>query len=253
MHRLILCLLLVTVMAVMPRSVEARSYLLSVGLNNYPRSVGILKVSTNDARVVKDIFQRNAHSSAMLITDEEATCDNVIQALRYTFAMAKSDDAVIFFFSGHGTEAGLLCIDGVLSTKKVLETMRECKARTKMIIADACYSGKMRCDSIWQQAFAGENIILFLSSRTDETSMETVLDNSLFTIYLKRGLTGEADVNKDRTVTARELYDFVHEGVIRDSRETQHPVMWGRFDSNVPIIKWNKNRKRNNKKPIKQQ
>lgn len=251
MRRLIHCLLLFALMAFLPQFAMARNYVLSVGLNNYPRNVGVLMVSTNDAKAFKEVFQHNAQSSVMLLTDSDATSSAVLQALKYTFAMAKKDDTAIFFFSGHGTESGLLCIDKTLPTDQVLEIMRQCKAGTKVIIADACYSGKMRSDTTWQKAFAGENVILFLSSRTDETSMETVVDNSLFTIYLKRGLYGEADVNQDLTITAKELFDFVHEGVVRDSRETQHPVMWGRFDGNVPIIKWKKSPRVNNKKPRK--
>ena len=80
--------------------------------------------------------------------------------------------------------------------------------------------------------------MLFLSSRTNELSQETRFQNSLFTIYLERGLRGGADVNKDRHITAREIYDFVHQGVIEASGGKQHPVMWGKFDNNMIIIKW---------------
>ena len=80
--------------------------------------------------------------------------------------------------------------------------------------------------------------MFFLSSRTNETSLETGYRNSMFTIYLERGLRGGADVNRDRSVSARELYDFVHQGVIEASRDRQHPVMWGKFDNEMTVIKW---------------
>ena len=80
--------------------------------------------------------------------------------------------------------------------------------------------------------------MLFLSSRTTETSLETDYKNSLFTIFLERGLRGGADMNKDRHITAREIYNFVHQGVIKASGNKQHPVMWGKFDNNMTIIKW---------------
>ena len=56
--------------------------------------------------------------------------------------------------------------------------------------------------------------------------------------FLERGLRGGADKNKDRIITARELYDFVHQGVIGASGGRQHPVMWGKFDNNMTIISW---------------
>ena len=80
--------------------------------------------------------------------------------------------------------------------------------------------------------------MFFLSSRTTEESLETPFANSFFTIYLERGLRGGADTNHDRIITASELYDFVHTGVVRDSNNKQHPVMWGNFNKNMTLIKW---------------
>ena len=69
-------------------------------------------------------------------------------------------------------------------------------------------------------------------------SQESRYQNSLFTIFLERGLRGGADKNRDRIITAREIFDFVHDGVSKASKETQHPVMWGKFDNNMAIINW---------------
>jgi uncharacterized caspase-like protein len=62
--------------------------------------------------------------------------------------------------------------------------------------------------------------------------------NSVFTTYLVRGLRGGADANNNRIITARELFNFVSNGVIKVTRKGQHPVMWGKFDSNMSILKW---------------
>ena len=81
--------------------------------------------------------------------------------------------------------------------------------------------------------------MFFLSSRSDETSIERRdMKNGFFTAYLQRGLRGGADTNKDRIVTARELFVFVSNGVRRISEDRQHPVMWGKFDNNMPVISW---------------
>ena len=113
----------------------------------------------------------------------------------------------------------------------------------KVVIADACFSGKMRGNKSWEKALASEEVMFFLSSRGEEPSRETKYSNSLFTIYLERGLRGGADVNRDRTITAREIYDFCHTGVIKDSHNKQHPVMWGKFSGDMPIIVWKTNTK----------
>jgi len=81
--------------------------------------------------------------------------------------------------------------------------------------------------------------MFFLSSRTNEKSIERRgWRNSLFTAYLERGLRGGADTDCNRTITARELFDFVSQGVAKESRQKQHPVMWGKFDDDMPIMVW---------------
>ena len=64
------------------------------------------------------------------------------------------------------------------------------------------------------------------------------MQNSLFTAFLERGLRGGADTDRDRTITARELFTFVSEGVRQRSGERQHPVMWGRFPDDMPLMVW---------------
>ena len=82
-------------------------------------------------------------------------------------------------------------------------------------------------------------MVFFLSSRTDEKSQERRgWRNSLFTAYLERGLRGGADTDRNRTITASELFQFVSEGVQQKSRQKQHPVMWGRFDNDMPLMSW---------------
>ncbi len=259
MKRLIILSVLLLALAALPQWVQARSYALCVGLDAYPERVGRyrvkpLRVSANDARVMKKMFSANGFSTSLL-TDSSATCEAVLRAMKYRFCTAKENDVVIFYFSGHGTEEGLLCYDNVLSTSLIVEEFKRCKAKTKMLIADACYSGRMRNDTVWQNTFSKkEDVILFLSSRTKEVSLETMYSNSLFTMYLERGLRGGADVNKDMKITARELYDFVHESVIHDDffSDSQHPVIWGGFDGNSAIVNWEKKVKKNKNKNKKQ-
>jgi len=252
MRRLIHSLLMLLIIAMMSQGALARNYVLCVGLDTYPNKVGryrvkSLHVSANDARVMKKVFAANGFSTSLL-TDSAATLDAVLRTMKYRFCTAKSDDMVVFYFSGHGTEDGLLCYDKVLGNDDIVAVLKKCKAKTKMVIVDACYSGIMRTDSVWQKAFGNEDVILFLSSRNQEESFETGYSNSLFTMYLERGLRGGADVNKDSNITPKELFEFVHNGVSNDGLFTsrQHPVMWGRFDGDRPIVIWHSKKKTKN-------
>lgn len=132
-------------------------------------------------------------------------------------------------------------MDGFLKYDKVLKLLGSSQARQKIIFADACFSGKARNGNKRADAtsYADKSVMFFLSSRTDETSIENrKMKNSMFTAYLERGLRGGADANRDRTITAREIFDFVSEGVKEKSRQRQHPVMWGRFDDDMPLMVW---------------
>lgn len=221
--------------------VHAHNYVVCVGISDYPGRHNDLRVSANDAQTIRKIFATNKHANIKCLTNSGASIASVKRAMAETFSKAGKDDALLFFFSGHGVQGGFICHDGCLYYKDIVAEMQHSSAKTKIVIADACYAGKMRFSAKHgtKEETKDKNIMFFLSSRTTERSMETPYANSFFTIYLERGLRGGADVNRDRKVTAKELYDFVHNGVVKDSKDRQHPVMWGNFDKNMTIIKWN--------------
>ena len=230
--------ILAAVLLVCTVLMQARTYVVCVGISDYPDTRNDLRVSDNDAKTIHAIFAKNSNVKSSLILNQRATIRNVCNEMRALFAPAESDDEVILYFSGHGIPGGLCCVDGYLYYKTVYDIMKQCRAKNKMILVDACYAGKMRTTSRTNQDHTNQNVMLFLSSRSTEPSQETPFKNSLFTIYLERGLRGGADINRNRVITARELYNFVPQGVIETSRGTQHPVMWGNFNDNMPVIKW---------------
>ena len=218
--------------------IQAKVYVVSVGIADYPGTKNDLRISDNDAKTIAKVFLATKDASVKVLTNEDATQSALLSTMHTAFEDAESDDAVILYFSGHGTPGSLVCHDGLLTYQHIFKMLKGCKATRKIIIADACYAGKMRTTQQQTNSYNSQNVMLFLSSRTNETSLETKYQNSMFTIFLERGLRGGADVNKDRRITARELYDFVHKGVIEASGKKQHPVMWGKFDNNMTVIKW---------------
>lgn len=219
-------------------SMHSKTYAVCVGIADYPGQKNDLRISDNDAKTIAKVFAATEDASVRVLVNNEATQSTVQNTIHTLFAEAQSDDTVILYFSGHGTPGALVCHDGPLSYRHIFKMLKGCKAYHKIIIADACYAGKMRTNRQQSNSLQPQDIMLFLSSRTNETSQETQFQNSLFTIFLERGLRGGADKNRDREITAREIFDFVHAGVTEASGHKQHPVMWGKFDSNMPIIKW---------------
>lgn len=217
---------------------QAKVYLLSVGIADYPGKENDLRISDNDAKTIAKVFQATKDASVNILVNEAATQSALLSTMHTTFEDADYNDAVILYFSGHGTPGALVCHDGLLTYQHIFKMLKGCKATRKIIIADACYAGKMRTTRQQNDSYNNQNVMLFLSSRTNETSQETQYKNSLFTIFLERGLRGGADKDKNRQITARELFDFVHKGVIEASDNKQHPVMWGKFDNDMTVIKW---------------
>lgn len=218
---------------------RAKTYMVCVGIADYPGTKNDLRVSAGDAVTVSKIFEKNNNADVVLLTDGEATVSAACAAMRALFAKAEEDDVVIFFFSGHGVPGCFVCHDGYLKYKDITDIMAASKARHKEIFADACFSGKARMTSRRNSDYSPTNVMFFFSSRDNETSLEKRgWKNSLFTAYLERGLRGGADTDRNRTVTARELFDFVSNGVKEASKGKQHPVMWGKFDDDMPVIVW---------------
>ena len=230
--------LLLTWMMLCAITLQAKTYLVSVGIADYPGTKHDLRISDNDAKTIAKVFSVAKQATVSILINEQATQSALLSTMHTSFMNANSEDIVILYFSGHGTPGALVCHDGLLTYQHIFKMLKGCKASRKVIIADACYAGKMRTNNQQTSSYNSQNVMLFLSSRTNEVSRESRYKNSLFTIFLERGLRGGADTNRDRYITARELYDFVHKGVIEASGNKQHPVMWGKFDNNMTVINW---------------
>lgn len=233
---------------------ESKTFLVSIGVSDYshyPFRVMSLRLPIRDAKTVVDIYsinrtkkKDNGSIDYVLLLDSLATKDRIVRAMNKVYRQADEDDIVVFFFSGHGYNGGFCAYDGDVEYSDIRKVMSKSKSKNKMIFADACRSGGLRGeryttslsnDSTEKKA----NVMLLLSSRTNENSIErTDMKNGFFTEYLKKGLGGNADTNRDRTITAKELFDFVSKGVAEISYDKQHPVMWGNFDDNMPVMKW---------------
>ena len=172
---------------------QAKVYLVSVGIADYPGKENDLRISDNDAKTIAKVFQATKDASVNVLVNEEATQSALLSTMHTTFEDADYNDAVILYFSGHGTPGALVCHDGLLTYQHIFKMLKGCKATRKIIIADACYAGKMRTTRQQTDSYNNQNVMLFLSSRTNETSQETQYKNSLFTIFLERGLRGGAD------------------------------------------------------------
>ena len=221
-------------------------YVVSVGISNY-QSISDLTLPEKDAKAIAELYKTQT-KNVILITGKYATKARVLKSLKDQFGRAKEQDMIVFAFSGHGYLGGLCPYDmsakdgSGLSYREIRSILKQSRAKRKMIFADACFSGGIRSNaSSNHQAHQDSDVLLFLSSRGGETSIESpFMVNGFFTTYLLRGLRGGADSDRNRKVTAKELFQFVSQGVKERSKDQQHPVMWGRFDDNEVLMDWNR-------------
>lgn len=226
-------------------------YVVAVGINDY-KYINDLKMAEADAQDIAALYRTHTKNVKVLL-GSQATHDSILSTLKTYFSTAKEDDIVVFFFSGHGS-SGELCAYDTKSKKtavtysEVQEAIRCCKAGNKQLFIDACFSGGLRGSTKPAPNTSGchsplsdtEGVMLFLSSRTGEMSRENPWSgNGYFTQYLIMGIKGGADSNGDRIITAKEIFTFVSAKVSERTQDSQHPVIWGKFNDDMHIMNWN--------------
>lgn len=218
--------------------VQAKTYIVCVGIADYPGNANDLKQSVNDAILVKNLYERNGEAVVSFLSDQRATVKKIQIVMQNLFCRARKEDTVVFYFSGHGVSGGFLCYDGILTYEAINRSMRF-GASNRVVMADACLSGGARTTNRRKHRNNSTNVMFFLSSRSNEVSLEPKIGtNSIFTEYLGRALSGEADMDKNKIITAKELFDYVSKEVTKESDGKQHPVMWGNFCSSMPVFIW---------------
>lgn len=226
-------------------------YVVSIGIADYQDpSMNDLRWTEADVASFNKVVKTHTNEVYTLL-GKNATHANAISTIRDVFGKATSKDAVILFFSGHGYPGGFCCYEmnkknGGLTYTEIASLFKQCQAQRKMVFADACFSGGLRKEKKGNDNttdIRNGDVMFFLSSRTSETSQEMIDGpNGQFTRFLVRALGGGADKDRNKIITAKELYDFVHEGVTVATANKQHPVMWGRFDNTMTVINWNRKR-----------
>ena len=231
-------------MFTLPLAVQCEIYAVFVGISEYEKPEGNLSYCHRDAIAMYELLKANTTPDKLvLLTNHQAKHNNIVYYTSQLFKQAQPDDVVLFYFSGHGNRSVFFAYDKSLYFSTLQAIFQQTKARRKFIFADACFAGTLRQSgnqTATNKSNMGSNVLLFLSSRSDQYAQENnLLGNGIFTHFLLTGLKGAADVNNDSCITARELFNFVHPQVKAKTNESQIPVMWGKFDENMIILKLN--------------
>lgn len=226
-------------------SVDAqKTYLVAVGLGNYENRKDPLPCSEADAKGIASFFDAYTNSDVFVMIDSNATRDHILRVLKNKFSQAGPNDEIIFAYSGHGFDGGITSYEnnGVIYCSEIQDILAKSNAGRKIMFINSCHSGsftkKYKNDSRAKSYKTNKSdVMIYLSSRANELSWETdAMRNSFFFSALLNGLRGRADVNNDKIVTARELFNYVNKDVINITDNQQHPQMYGKFPDNMSIV-----------------
>jgi hypothetical protein len=239
-------------LAIKPRSVTPpKVYAVVVGISDYSGELSDLNYADDDARIfyrhLKKAFPKEtANGAVSLLLDQNATKSNILNEMKRLFAKAGENDYVIFFFSGHGANGAFAPTDlyNSLRHDEVKSVFKQSNAKYRLCIADACYSGSIASGATpitnyqTAQGLRDTRLAVLLSSSSNETSAEMgTLRQGLFTYWLMRGLQGGADFNRDKYVTAGELFVYTRRAVILSSLGQQMPVAIGQQVNRIPLCR----------------
>jgi hypothetical protein len=187
-----------------------------------------------------------------LMIDESATRKQITEALSQISRKADHNDVLIIYLSGHGLDGAFLPYDftgsdQLLTYESVMQILNECKAGSKLLIADACHSGSIAYNTRsvaagtiqhYYQSFSKSTggTAMLVSSAQDEVSLEYGgLRQGIFSHFLIRGIRGEADSNKDKIVDVTELHTYISLNVKAYTAGKQSPQLFGSHDGKMPV------------------
>jgi hypothetical protein len=251
----------------------ADKYAVIVGIARYADTAGgitSLQFADRDAKDFQE-FLLSADGGSFpkdhvrILLNEDATAQNVRSALFTFLTKAQPQDQVVLYIAGHGApdpndprNLYLLTYDtklddmgGTAFPMWQLQDVfsRVLKAKRVITFADTCHSygfsgerrGKKSNNLVNQYVAKAANDsdrAVITASDISQLSYESDKwggGHGVFTFFLLKGLQGEADFNKDGTVTAGELFAFIHDNVDKATAGNQSPMALPGLAERLPL------------------
>ena len=257
---------------------EPQRYALVLGVTGYPSFAEDmrLKYADEDAKLFYNFITnqeagRFSPENVKFLVNENATRTSINKAIAWLGKRVLPDDIVYIFFSGHGVvdDQGLgyfmpydadpaLPDDRGFRADQFVKMIHHKLSSTRILVfVDACHSGSVHnggfakeglsnvmrtFKTAMKQALEGEESLsmAFLSASSNQKSYEDkVLKHGVFSWYLVTGLKGNADRNRDQTVTAGELHQYLVNEVERHAKKVlgkiQTPDRSPQFNPSFPM------------------
>jgi hypothetical protein len=260
--------------SIAPERAAADKYAVVVGISHYSDPSGgltNLQFADRDARDFRDFLYSPDGGSfpkdnVRMLLNEDATSQNVRSAFFTFLTKAQPQDEVVLYIAGHGAadpndprnlylltyDTKLEDMGGTAFPMWQLQDVftRVLKAKRVVTFADTCHSygfsgergrGK-KSNNLVNQYLAhyanDSDRAVITASDISQLSYEGDKwggGHGVFTYYLLKGLKGEADFNKDGTVTAGELFAYIHDNVDKATEGGQSPMALPGLAEHLPL------------------
>ncbi|HZQ90460.1 MAG TPA: caspase family protein [Terriglobales bacterium] len=246
-----------------PERPGGEKYAVVVGVSHYQFSgpgLPNLQFADRDASAFRDFLMSPdggnfPRDNIRFLLNEDATSQAVLSALRTFLTKPRPQDVVVIYFAGHGSpdpndrrnlylltydtkpdDMGGTAIPMTELPKILTEVV---KAKRVVLIADSCHSfgimgrrsGPANANNLINEYLSatsaqGQRAVMTASDVSEKSQEDPKWGggHGVFTWYVLRGLKGEADANHDGTVTAGELFHYVHEEVQKATNSQQTPL-----------------------------
>jgi uncharacterized caspase-like protein len=252
----------------------ADKFAVVVGIARYSDTAGgvtSLQFADRDAQDFRDFLLSPDGGSfpkdnIRLLLNEDATSQNVRSAFFTFLTKAQPQDEVVLYIAGHGApdpndprnlylltyDTKLEDMGGTAFPMWQLQDVftRVLKAKRVVTFADTChsygFSGERgrpkKSNNLVNQYlshFANDSDrAVITASEISQLSYESDKwggGHGVFTFFLLKGLHGEADFNKDGTVTAGELFSYIHDSVDKATEGNQSPMALPGLAEHLPL------------------
>jgi hypothetical protein len=239
-------LLTLSAAAQAPAVSTTRRFALIVGANQGGKERPELRYAQRDARAVASVLEQLGgveHADRVLLL--EPSPEQLSLALKQLhdrmsqMAQAGQRTELLFYYSGHSDEQGLLLGEDRMSYRDLRQDLAAVGASVHVGVLDSCSSGALtrlkggqkRAPFLLDQTNAVQGHAFLTSSSADEGAQESDrVGASFFTHYLVSGLRGAADFSGDGRVTLNEAYRFAFDETLARTEDTHAGPQHAAYD-----------------------
>jgi uncharacterized caspase-like protein len=238
-----------------------------IGIQNY-KLIPKAEYASQDAQDFYDYASRALgikQENIKLLLDDDADVSGILTALQnwLPLKVRKGKTDVYVFYSGHGLPSP----DGkslfflpvgankdfvaktAISQQEIVAGLKAAQPKSVTMFIDSCYSGQIRTGetllasarpvvlTVQDTAYPPDFTVITASASDQIASSSPDLKHGIFSYYLMKGLEGEADENKDGTITIGKLQTYLAERVPRFAMtmsRKQEPQLTG--DANRVLV-----------------